>query len=60
MASHFPRLSRYCFDCGQRTKRVSSTLGHELMQDHPFATQRFEQAHKNLGEFKRVLIAGDL
>ena len=60
MASHFSRLSRYYFDCGQRTKKVSSTLGHALMQDHPFATQRFEQAHKNLGEFKRVLIAGDL
>ena len=45
-------------DKGQ--KKVSSTLGHALMQDHPFATQRFEQAHKNLGEFKRVLIAGDL
>ena len=41
-------------------KQVSSTIGHELMHDHPFAAQRFEQAHHNLSEMKLVLKSGDL
>ena len=30
------------------TKKVSSSLGHDLMQDHPFATKRFQQANRQL------------
>jgi len=44
-------------DKGQ--KQVSSTLGHQLMQGHPFAVKRFEQAHKNLSELLKVLQNGD-
>ena len=29
-------------------KQVSSTVGHNLMHDHPFAKERFKQAHDNL------------
>ena len=29
-------------------KQVSSTVGHDLMHDHPFAERRFAQAHENL------------
>jgi len=41
-------------------KLVSSTVGHKLMEGHPYASQRFEQAHRNLAELKEVLISGDL
>jgi diphosphomevalonate decarboxylase len=45
-------------DRGQ--KQVSSTVGHNLMNGHPFAEKRFEQAHENLAKLKKALIVGDL
>lgn len=41
-------------------KQVSSTVGHDLMHNHPFAEQRFEQAHQNLSKLKTVLENGNL
>ena len=41
-------------------KQVSSTVGHKLMEGHPFAAQRFNQAHNNLSELKHVLVTGNL
>jgi diphosphomevalonate decarboxylase len=41
-------------------KQVSSTLGHDLMHHHPFAEQRFLQAHHNLSAIKSVLETGNL
>ncbi|MFY0603156.1 MAG: diphosphomevalonate decarboxylase [Flavobacteriaceae bacterium] len=41
-------------------KQVSSTIGHNLMHDHPFAEQRFIQANENLTKLKKVLISGDI
>ncbi len=41
-------------------KQVSSTVGHDLMHNHPFAEQRFEQAHRNLSALKTVLENGNL
>lgn len=41
-------------------KQVSSTVGHDLMHDHPYATKRFEQAHENLSKMKAILSSGDL
>jgi diphosphomevalonate decarboxylase len=41
-------------------KQVSSTVGHDLMHNHPFAVQRFAQAHTNLSALKTVLATGDL
>ncbi len=41
-------------------KQVSSTVGHDLMHNHPFAAKRFEQAHNNLSEIKSVLQNGNL
>ncbi|GAB4160181.1 MAG: diphosphomevalonate decarboxylase [Winogradskyella sp.] len=40
-------------------KQVSSTVGHQLMYGHPFATQRFKQAHENLANLKAILASGD-
>lgn len=45
-------------DKGQKV--VSSTVGHNLMNNHPFAKQRFVQAHENLASLKEALISGDL
>jgi diphosphomevalonate decarboxylase len=41
-------------------KQVSSTVGHNLMHDHPFAEQRFAQAHSNMEALIPVLKSGDL
>jgi diphosphomevalonate decarboxylase len=41
-------------------KQVSSTVGHDLMHNHPFAKQRFEQAHENLSALKNVFENGNL
>jgi diphosphomevalonate decarboxylase len=41
-------------------KQVSSTVGHDLMHGHPFAEQRFAQAHENLSKMKAALATGDL
>jgi len=41
-------------------KQVSSTVGHDLMHNHPFAEQRFLQAHHNLSSIKSVLESGNL
>lgn len=41
-------------------KQVSSTVGHELMNGHAFAGQRFAQASDNLSKIKSVFGTGDL
>ncbi len=41
-------------------KQVSSTVGHNLMHNHPFANRRFEQAHDNLSKLISVFESGDL
>lgn len=41
-------------------KQVSSTVGHNLMHNHPFAAERFAQAHENLTKMQSVLADGDL
>lgn len=41
-------------------KMVSSTAGHGLMKGHPFASQRFQQAHTNLNDLQSILKNGDL
>lgn len=41
-------------------KQVSSTIGHNLMIDHPFAEERFKQAQSNLSKLIPVLEQGQL
>ena len=41
-------------------KQVSSTVGHGLMDGHPYASKRFEQASDNLSKMKAILSSGDL
>ena len=41
-------------------KQVSSSVGHNLMHNHPFAERRFEQAHENLDKLISVFESGNL
>ncbi len=41
-------------------KQVSSTVGHNLMHQHPFAEQRFLQANKHIETLTNALEVGDL
>jgi len=41
-------------------KQVSSTIGHNLMHDHPFSQQRFDQANNNISKLSDILKNGDL
>jgi diphosphomevalonate decarboxylase len=44
----------------KREKQVSSRVGHNLMQKHPFAEQRFEQAKEHVSKIKEILQNGNL
>lgn len=41
-------------------KQVSSTVGHDLMHDHPYAERRFAQAHENLDQLITIFENGNL
>lgn len=41
-------------------KQVSSTLGHNLMINHPFAANRFLQANENLAKMSTILQEGNI
>ena len=41
-------------------KQVSSTVGHDLMHNHPYAERRFAQAHENLDTLTFILENGNL
>ncbi|WP_299529666.1 diphosphomevalonate decarboxylase [Ulvibacterium sp.] len=41
-------------------KQVSSSVGHNLMHGHPYADNRFEQAHENISRLKPVFAEGNL
>ncbi|WP_428741254.1 diphosphomevalonate/mevalonate 3,5-bisphosphate decarboxylase family protein [Tenacibaculum sp.] len=41
-------------------KQVSSTVGHNLMHNHPYAESRFIQANENLKKLSEILQNGDI
>lgn len=41
-------------------KLVSSTVGHNLMHQHPYAEQRFLQANENLSQLSEILQNGNI
>lgn len=41
-------------------KQVSSSLGHQLMNDHPFAKQRFLQAAAHISKISEAIKTGDV
>ena len=42
-------------DKGEKT--VSSTVGHNLMHDHPYAEARFQQAFQNLKKLPKPILS---
>lgn len=42
------------------SKSVSSTVGHKLMNNHPYAEKRFTEANENLGKLLEILQINDL
>mgnify|MGYP003667786474 FL=1 len=40
-------------------KQVSSSVGHNLMLDHPFAEKRFDQANDNMTKMMSILESGN-
>ena len=56
----FTTFQDYILLVDKGVKRVSSTAGHGLMNNHAYAAQRFAQAHTNLDELKGYLTSGDL
>tara|TARA_R110002126_G_scaffold181187_4_gene330033 strand:- start:42928 stop:44028 length:1101 start_codon:yes stop_codon:yes gene_type:complete len=41
-------------------KQVSSTIGHKLMHNHPYAENRFKQANENLAKMSTILQEGNI
>jgi diphosphomevalonate decarboxylase len=41
-------------------KQVSSTIGHNLMHNHPYAENRFKQANENLFKMSKILQEGNI
>jgi len=41
-------------------KQVSSTVGHQLMDNNPYAKRRFQEARENFKSLKKILKEGDL
>lgn len=44
----------------QGQKQVSSSVGHGLMKNHPFASARFDQGRRHIDELQLILENGDL
>ncbi|MDZ7848888.1 MAG: hypothetical protein U5L96_20365 [Owenweeksia sp.] len=58
--SDFKNFCDYVLLVETGSKAVSSSAGHQLMNNHPFAKSRFLQADQNLGEMLKTLADGDL
>ena len=64
----FPNIIHENFDNYQDTillvdkgeKQVSSTVGHDLMHNHPYAERRFAQAHENLDRLITIFESGNI
>lgn len=41
-------------------KSISSSQGHALMENHPYASARYQQAGKNIRDIRRAIIGNDL
>jgi len=41
-------------------KKVSSSAGHDLMHNHPFALKRFDIARERMGEIRDLMANGDM
>jgi diphosphomevalonate decarboxylase len=55
----FNNIRNSIFIVDDTVKKVSSSVGHNLMNGHPFAKARFEQAKNNLSGMMKVLEDGN-
>ncbi len=56
----FKDFNDYVLLIHEGEKSVSSTAGHNLMNDHPYAQRRFEEARENFTKIKSILKSGAL
>ncbi len=55
----FKDVQDWIFLVSQNEKAVSSTVGHNLMNNHPYKQSRIDQANKNIVKLIQVLKMGD-
>jgi diphosphomevalonate decarboxylase len=55
----FHNLIDCIFLVNRSEKKISSTAGHQLMENHPFRECRLLQAHKNMEKLLKALKEGD-
>lgn len=55
----FKTIQDYIFIVSRAEKKVSSTAGHQLMENHPYRDARIQQAHENFNLLVPVLKSGD-
>jgi diphosphomevalonate decarboxylase len=59
VAPAFQKLRDAVLITSSAKKKISSGQGHQMMEDHPFAAQRFAQAKNNLTLLAEALKTGD-
>lgn len=57
---NFQNLRDTVLIVSNQSKKVSSTVGHSLMKNHPYAETRFKLAYDNLSKIYSSLLDGDL
>jgi len=55
----FKRISDAILLVSKSEKKVSSSMGHKLMENHPFARRRFELAKDHIHQLLQLLQQGD-
>ena len=61
MSNHeFPVFCDTILIVDSGTKKVSSTIGHKLMDDHIFKKERISQSHLNFSKLKKSIDSNDL
>jgi diphosphomevalonate decarboxylase len=55
----FRKMSDTLLVVSSQEKKLSSSAGHDLMKEHPFAAGRYDQAQKNLEDMIIALRTGD-
>ncbi|GCD78422.1 diphosphomevalonate decarboxylase [Thermaurantimonas aggregans] len=56
---NFKTIYDYILILDSGEKSVSSTVGHSLMKNHPYASHRFKQGKENTVKLKAILKTGD-
>ncbi len=59
IAPAFENLSDAILMVDNGQKEVSSSLGHSLMEGHPYADDRLAQADRNMNDLSKAMVSGD-